>query len=69
MMKRHKASLHVGAGAHLFSGADQDPYPAGIHAIEQHFLVGIGVGVMDEGDLRVRNAGLDAALIGSRRRR
>ncbi len=51
MMQRPQAALHIGAGAHLLGGAEQDPYLARIDGVEQVPLGLIGVGVMNEGDL------------------
>src|SRR5579862_2375978 len=57
MMKRHKPSLHVGSGAHLFSRPEKYPHPARIHSIKKHLLGGISLCVMNESNLSGRNAG------------
>ena len=59
MVQRRQALLHVGTGAHFFGGADQDAYSAGVDRIEQQLLFRIAVGVVDEGDLGLRDAPLD----------
>ena len=56
VMKCHKPSLDVGAGAHLFGGPEKYPHSARIHAIKEHLLGGVGLRVMDECNLSRRNA-------------
>ena len=56
MMERGQPLLHVGPRPHFFRGADQDADSPGVHSIEQCFLLGVAVGVVDEGDLGLRHA-------------
>ena len=56
MVDSHKAVLHVGPGAHLLGGAEQDAHLPGPHLAEQLLLLRLCVGVMDKGDLLTGNA-------------
>ena len=51
VVDRHKTVLHIGPGAHLLGGAEQDAHLAGPHLAEQLLLLRLGVGVVDKGDL------------------
>ena len=56
VVDRHKTVLHIGPGAHLLGGAEQDAHLPGPHLAEQLLLLRLGVGVMDKGDLLTGDA-------------
>ncbi|QRE00577.1 hypothetical protein [Pseudomonas phage Itty13] len=55
--------LHVGAGAHLRGGAEQEAHAAGADLAEKLLLLEVGLGVVDEGDLVGRDALGDQLLL------
>ena len=62
MVQGDKSFLHVGSGAHLGGAADQYPHLAVANFLEQHLLLGVGIGFADGGDLLVRDAAGDQFL-------
>ncbi len=61
MIQRAKAALDVGACSHLFGGADEDADPAGVHGAKEIHFRDVAVGVVDEGDLVLRNSAFNEA--------
>ena len=55
--------LHVGAGTHLLCTAEQDPYISLPHSVKQVFFLCLGVRVMDESDLLLRNSARNQLLL------
>ena len=55
-MQGSQTPLHVRAGTHLLGRADQDAYAPRVNRIEQYFLLGVALRVVNEGDLARRNA-------------
>ena len=55
-MERNQTVLHVSPGSHLLSGPHQDTHLPGPHLGEQFFFPRFGVGIVDIGDLVLRDA-------------
>ena len=51
VMERHQPPLNIRAGAHLLGRSEQHPDPPRVHCIEEQFLGGIRLGVVDKRDL------------------
>ena len=59
MVQGGKAALHVRAGAHLLGRADENAYPASVDGVKQVHLGGVGISVVNEGNLVLRNTSGD----------